>query len=65
MKGIAILGATGGLGEAIATRLAKRVPISIGYGRNKDKAAALAASTFAFVWSSFEASVRTPGLLLI
>jgi NAD(P)-dependent dehydrogenase (short-subunit alcohol dehydrogenase family) len=44
MKGIAILGATGGLGEAIATRLAKRVPISIGYARNRDKAAGLAAA---------------------
>lgn len=44
MKGIAILGATGGLGEAIAIRLARRVPVSIGYGRNRDKADALVAS---------------------
>jgi NAD(P)-dependent dehydrogenase (short-subunit alcohol dehydrogenase family) len=43
MKGIAILGATGGLGEAITMRLARRAPVSIGYGRNKDKAAALVA----------------------
>lgn len=42
MTGIAILGATGGLGEAIAQRLARRAPVSIGYGRNRDKAAALA-----------------------
>ena len=44
MKGIAILGATGGLGEAIATRLAKRSPVTIGYANNKDKATALAAA---------------------
>jgi NAD(P)-dependent dehydrogenase (short-subunit alcohol dehydrogenase family) len=44
MKGIAILGATGGLGEAIARRLAKRNPVTIGYARNQDKAAALAAA---------------------
>ena len=44
MKGIAILGATGGLGEAIALRLGKRAPVSIGYGRNKDKATELVAT---------------------
>ena len=38
MKGIAILGATGGLGEAIANRLAKRNPVSIGFAHNRDKA---------------------------
>ena len=43
MKGIAILGATGGLGEAVASRLAKRNPVTIGFVRNKDKATALAA----------------------
>ena len=43
MKGIAILGATGGLGETIAGRLAKRNPVTIGFVRNKDKATALAA----------------------
>ncbi len=41
-KGIAIIGATGGLGEAIAMQLSKRAPVSIGYGRNIDKAKALA-----------------------
>ncbi len=44
MKGIAILGATGGLGEAIALRLAKRAPVTIGYGRNKEKASAVVAT---------------------
>ncbi len=43
MKSIAILGATGGLGAVIATALAKRAPVCIGYGKNKDKADALAA----------------------
>lgn len=41
MKGIAILGATGGLGEAIARRLARRAPITIGYAQNATKAQAL------------------------
>ena len=44
MKGIAIPGATGGSGEAIANRVAKRNPVSIGFARNKDKATALAAA---------------------
>jgi 3-oxoacyl-[acyl-carrier protein] reductase len=44
MKGIAILGSTGGLGEAIAQRLAKRSPVSLGYASNRDKAAAVAAT---------------------
>ena len=41
-KGIAIIGATGGLGEAVALTLAKRVPVTIGYGSNHEKATALA-----------------------
>ncbi len=47
MKGIAILGASGGLGEAIARRLARRVPITLGYAQNVRKAEALAASIHA------------------
>jgi 3-oxoacyl-[acyl-carrier protein] reductase len=43
MKGIAILGATGGLGEAVVRRVSKRAPLTIGYARNKDKAESLAA----------------------
>lgn len=42
MKGIAILGATGGLGAAITRRLGKRSPITIGFAHNRDKAADLA-----------------------
>ncbi len=41
-KGIAILGATGGLGEAIARKLAGRVPVTIGYASNAEKASLLA-----------------------
>ncbi len=44
MKGIAILGATGGLGEAIASRLAKRSPVTIGFAHSNDKASALVAA---------------------
>ena len=43
MTGIAIFGATGGLGEEIVRRLAKRSPVTIGFGRNQTKAATLAA----------------------
>jgi 3-oxoacyl-[acyl-carrier protein] reductase len=42
-KGIAIIGATGGLGEAVVRMLGRRVPLSIGYASNQDKAASLAA----------------------
>ncbi len=42
MKSIAILGASGGLGAIIATALAKRAPLCIGYGKNQAKAEALA-----------------------
>ncbi|MGQ0700473.1 MAG: SDR family NAD(P)-dependent oxidoreductase [Panacagrimonas sp.] len=41
MKGIAVLGATGGLGEAIVRRLAKRSPVTIGFRGNEQKAAKL------------------------
>lgn len=41
MKGIAIVGATGGLGSVIAPQLAKRAPLTIGYSRSQDKAAEL------------------------
>jgi NAD(P)-dependent dehydrogenase (short-subunit alcohol dehydrogenase family) len=41
-KGIAILGATGGLGEAIVAKLGRRAPLTIGYARNEQKAARLA-----------------------
>lgn len=41
MKGIAILGGSGGLGEVIVTRLAQRAPLTIGYANNQDKAARL------------------------
>ena len=44
MKGIAILGATGGLGSSIVSVLAKRAPLSIGYSRNRAKAAELVAA---------------------
>lgn len=42
MAGIALLGATGGLGQAIARRLAKRAPVTLGFAKNKAKAEALA-----------------------
>ena len=42
MRGIAILGATGGLGEAVAQRLARRAPVTIGFRGNEAKAQALA-----------------------
>lgn len=42
MRGIAILGATGGLGEAVVARLAQRAPVMIGYRTNEAKAQALA-----------------------
>lgn len=38
MSGIAIFGASGGLGEAIVHRLARRAPLTLGYARNRDKA---------------------------
>ena len=38
-----VIGATGGLGEAVLLRLAAKRPVVIGYHRNKDKAAALLA----------------------
>ena len=41
MTGIAILGATGGLGEAAARRLARRAPVTIGYRGSAAKAEAL------------------------
>ncbi|MGQ0701024.1 MAG: SDR family NAD(P)-dependent oxidoreductase [Panacagrimonas sp.] len=41
MKGIAIFGATGGLGEAMARRIARRAPVTIGYRSNEQKAAEL------------------------
>jgi NAD(P)-dependent dehydrogenase (short-subunit alcohol dehydrogenase family) len=41
-NGIAVLGGSGGLGEAVVRRLAQRAPITIGYHSNADKAQALA-----------------------
>lgn len=41
-KGIAILGASGGLGHAIVSRLAGQAPLTLGYCNNRDKAEALA-----------------------
>jgi NAD(P)-dependent dehydrogenase (short-subunit alcohol dehydrogenase family) len=43
MPGFAILGASGGLGEAIATAVAKRGPVCLGYRNSPAKAEALAA----------------------
>jgi NAD(P)-dependent dehydrogenase (short-subunit alcohol dehydrogenase family) len=42
MKCIAILGATGGLGEVVVALLAKRAPVVLGYSRHRDKAQTLA-----------------------
>ncbi len=42
MTGIAILGATGGLGEAVVRRLAARAPVTIGFRTSEAKAQALA-----------------------
>lgn len=42
MKSIAILGASGGLGEAVARAVAARGPLLLGYARHQDKAAQLA-----------------------
>lgn len=39
MKGIAILGATGGLGSAIVRQLAQRAPLALGYRGNHGRAA--------------------------
>lgn len=44
MRGIAIFGATGGLGEAVARRLHRRAPLTLGYGRNEAKARELVAA---------------------
>lgn len=41
-KGIAIIGATGGLGEVVAETIARRAPVTIGYRGNSEKAKALA-----------------------
>ncbi|TDU28367.1 3-oxoacyl-[acyl-carrier protein] reductase [Panacagrimonas perspica] len=41
MKGIAILGGSGGLGEVIVRTLAQRAPLTIGYANNEEKAARL------------------------
>ncbi|MDN5863189.1 MAG: SDR family oxidoreductase [Salinisphaera sp.] len=43
MSGIAILGASGGLGAAIATRLGQRAPVVLGYHSRRDNAESLAA----------------------
>lgn len=37
-KGIAIIGATGGLGEAVAMAISKRAPVTVGYASNEGKA---------------------------
>lgn len=42
MKGIAILGASGGLGRAVAARLAKRAPVTLGYLTREAEATRLA-----------------------
>ena len=42
MKSIAIFGATGGLGADIATTLAKRAAVCLGYGQNRTRADELA-----------------------
>jgi NAD(P)-dependent dehydrogenase (short-subunit alcohol dehydrogenase family) len=41
-NGIAILGGSGGLGEAVTRRLARRAPVTIGYRTSAEKATALA-----------------------
>lgn len=45
MKTIAIIGATGGLGEDLSLKLAQRGPLCLGYARNRVKAEALAERT--------------------
>ena len=42
MKTSALLGASGGLGEAVAQAIAARGPLGLGYGRNRATAEALA-----------------------
>lgn len=42
VEGIAVLGATGGLGREIVIRLSKKAPLSIGYCNSREKAEALA-----------------------
>lgn len=44
MSGIAILGGSGGLGSAIAKKVAERVPVVIGYRSSEEKALELAES---------------------
>lgn len=46
-NGVAILGGSGGLGEAVVRRIARRAPVTIGYRSNADKAKALAAAVVA------------------
>lgn len=41
-NGIAILGGSGGLGEAVTRRIARRAPVTIGYRSNVEKASELA-----------------------
>ena len=38
MKTIAVLGASGGLGEMVAQTIVARGPLCLGYGRNRAKA---------------------------
>lgn len=47
MKGIAILGVTGGLGEAIVRRLARKTPLTLGYAQNQAEAEKLVAELVA------------------
>lgn len=44
---IAVIGGSGGLGEAVVRRLAARAPVVVGYRSNRDRAEALAASVAA------------------
>lgn len=44
MSGVAILGGSGGLGEAVSRRIAKRAPVTIGFHTNEQKASEVAAS---------------------
>ena len=56
-NGIAILGGSGGLGEPVTRRLARRAPVTIGFRSNAEKAEELAASIAADGGSATTAQV--------
>lgn len=56
-QGVAVIGATGGLGEAVALRLGASRPVVLGYHQNQAKAETLAAKISALGQSAWPLSV--------